>query len=469
MSKHRSYGPKVESRTRQLLESILRYVAGEIELESRHSLKFDWKNGDSSRPKLLIETTRHVLEVVSSQNSQLPSLSSTQVRDSLTVLEDFVEILEDYRTQKRGSSKRHFTLELWSLEIGENLEKFSMAWTEKRAKKLSTHHFSSEQSEDRKTTENDRRMREDFANDFGKMPFTGENAASSNGVAKKVSQPEDLTNSILEIVDDIEKYSLGKEISGVATNFYDLDAMTQGFQRSDVILLAGRMSMGKTSFALNMARNISALHSLPVFIFSSETNRKSIIYQMLSTECSIEANRLKSGRIRQKEWEVLGHAINQLSQFSIYIDDSPTLKISDISAKLSDFREDSANNLLGAIFIDNLQMIEGNIRDTARSLKRIAAENNVPVIVISQVSEGLEHRTFKRPRNSDIREGNAVLEMADVVIMLYRDEYYNPDSVDRGITEIIITKHRRGPVGTIKLLFEPQFTRFRNLVPPPPR
>lgn len=268
---------------------------------------------------------------------------------------------------------------------------------------------------------------------------------------------------------EIESRSMGTAIAGIPCNFYDLDAMTQGFQRSDLIIVAGRPAMGKTSFVLNLARNIAALHKLPVCIFSLEMSKEQLVYRMLSSEVSIESGRLRAGRVRQEEWEVLGHAISQLSQFPIYIDDTPNISVTEMRSKARRLQAEHGGKM-GLILIDYLQLMEGNsenrvqeLAKITRALKGLARELQVPVMTLSQLSRGVESRTNKRPMMSDLRESGSIEQDADLIIMLYRDEYYNPDTPDRGLAEVIITKHRNGPVGTVKLLFEPQFTRFRNL------
>jgi replicative DNA helicase len=278
---------------------------------------------------------------------------------------------------------------------------------------------------------------------------------------------------------DIEQRHLGLVMPGISCGFYDLDAMTQGFQRSDLIIVAGRPAMGKTSFCLNIARNICAYHKLPIAIFSLEMSKDQLIYRLLSSEVNlgkgagIESGRLRAGRIHQNEWESLGHAISALSQLPMYIDDTPNLSVTEMRSKARRLQAEQGG-ALGLILIDYLQLMEGSGSDNrvqelskvTRSLKALARELNVPVIALSQLSRGVESRTNKRPMMSDLRESGSIEQDADLIIMLYRDEYYNPDTPDRGITEIIITKHRNGPTGMVKLLFEPQYTRFLNLASP---
>lgn len=272
---------------------------------------------------------------------------------------------------------------------------------------------------------------------------------------------------------DIENRSLGLVLPGISCGFYDLDAMTQGFQRSDLIIAAGRPSMGKTSFVLNIARNIAAFHKLPIAIFSLEMSKEQLVYRLLSSEAQVESGRLRSGRISQTEWEPLGHAISVLSQLPVFIDDTPNISVTEMRSKSRRLQAEQGG-ALGLILIDYLQLMEGSGSDNrvqelskvTRALKGLARELQVPIIALSQLSRGVESRTNKRPMMSDLRESGSIEQDADLVMMLYRDEYYNPDTPDRGIAEVIITKHRNGPVGTVKLLFEPQFTRFRNLAAP---
>jgi replicative DNA helicase len=270
---------------------------------------------------------------------------------------------------------------------------------------------------------------------------------------------------------DIESRSLGMVLPGLACGFYDLDAMTQGFQRSDLIIVAGRPSMGKTSFTMNVARNIAAYHKLPVAIFSLEMSKEQLVQRLLASEVRIESGRLRAGRVSQQEWEPLGHAISVLSQLPVFIDDTPNISITEMRSKARRLQAEQGG-ALGLVLLDYLQLMEGGgdnrvqeLSRITRSLKGLARELRVPVIALSQLSRGVESRTNKRPMMSDLRESGAIEQDADLIMMLYRDEYYNPDTPDRGIAEVIISKHRNGPTGTVKLLFESQFTQFRNLSP----
>ena len=270
--------------------------------------------------------------------------------------------------------------------------------------------------------------------------------------------------------EEIETRSLGTAVAGIPVNFYDLDAMTQGLQRADLIIVAGRPAMGKTSIVLNMAKNVAQLHNLPVCVFSLEMSKEQLTYRLLSMEVGIESGRLRTGRLHQDEWPLLGQGISNLGRLPLFIDDKPNSSVLEMRSLCRRLMAEHGREL-GLIVIDYLQLMEGSgsenrvqeISRITRGLKGMARELNVPVIALSQLSRGVEARTNKRPMLSDLRESGSFEQDADIVMMIYRDEYYNQDTPDRGITEVIITKHRNGPVGTVKLLFEPQFTRFRNL------
>ncbi|NEQ32514.1 MAG: replicative DNA helicase [Leptolyngbya sp. SIO4C5] len=222
---------------------------------------------------------------------------------------------------------------------------------------------------------------------------------------------------------DIEQRSLGLTTPGIACGFYDLDAMTQGFQRSDLIIAAGRPSMGKTSFVLNIARNIAGMHQLPVAIFSLEMSKSQLVYRLLSSEIQIESGRLRAGRISQPEWEPLGHAISSLSQLPVFIDDTPNISVTEMRSKARRLQAESGG-ALGLILVDYLQLMEGSgsenrvqeLSKVTRSLKGLARELSVPVIALSQLSRGVESRTNKRPMMSDLREcvtGDTLVVLAD--------------------------------------------------------
>jgi replicative DNA helicase len=270
---------------------------------------------------------------------------------------------------------------------------------------------------------------------------------------------------------DLEQRSLGNVLPGLSCNFYDLDAMTQGFQRSDLIIIAGRPSMGKTAISLQIARRIAEIHKTGVAVYSLEMSKEQLVQRLLASEARIDSNYLRAGRINQNQWEPLSRAIGVLSQLPIYIDDTPNPSLGEIRSNARRLQSERPGGL-GLIMVDYLQLMgssdanDGRVQELSkitRSLKGLARELNVPVIALSQLSRGVESRTNKRPLMSDLRESGSIEQDADLVILLYRDEYYNPDTPDRGICELILAKHRNGPVGTVRLLFEPQHTRFENL------
>lgn len=292
------------------------------------------------------------------------------------------------------------------------------------------------------------------------------------GVTQKRPQRDfvSIENTLVHTFHEIELRNEEQALPGLLTNFYDLDAMTGGLQRSDLIIIAGRPSMGKTAVSLNIAHQIAANYRLPVAVFSLEMSKEQLVQRLLASEAGIESHRLRSGRISQNEWEPLSHAIGTLSELPIFIDDTANLTVTEMRSKSRRLLAERGGEI-GLIVLDYLQLMEGSGSDNrvqelsriTRSLKGLARELNVPVIALSQLSRGVEARNNKRPMLSDLRESGSIEQDADIVLMVYRDEYYFPDTPDRGITELIITKHRNGPTGVIKLLFDPQYTRFRNM------
>jgi len=245
--------------------------------------------------------------------------------------------------------------------------------------------------------------------------------------------------------------------------------MTGGFQRSDLVIIAARPSMGKTSFALNIASNIAKHSNLAVAIFSLEMSREQLAMRLLSSEARVESNRLKSGRITEQEMEPLMSAMGTLSELPLYIDDTANLTVMQMRSQVRRLQAESKGKL-GLVLLDYLQLMQGGgdnrvqeLSKMTRALKGLAREINAPVIALSQLSRAVEQRTNKRPMLSDLRESGSIEQDADLVLMLYRDEYYHPDSVDQGVAEIFVAKHRNGPTGLIKLLFRPELTQFLNM------
>lgn len=260
------------------------------------------------------------------------------------------------------------------------------------------------------------------------------------------------------------------DITGIPTDFRDLDRMTSGFQRSDLIIVAARPSVGKTAFSLNVAQNAAKKSGENVAIFSLEMSKEQLVYRMLSSEGHIDAQKLKTGQLDDNDWHKLTMAMGLLSSTNLFIDDTPGITVNEIRSKCRKLKQSGS---LGMIMIDYLQLIKGNssrsenrqqeVSEISRSLKALAKELNVPVIALSQLSRGVESRQDKRPMLSDIRESGSIEQDADVVAFLYRDDYYDKESEAKNVIEIIIAKHRNGPVGTVQLGFLKEYSRFVNL------
>jgi len=290
---------------------------------------------------------------------------------------------------------------------------------------------------------------------------------------KNQTQNKETLNSIdifSNVFFELKKKTLNPSLIGISSGFYDLDSMTQGFQKSDLIIIAGRPSMGKTAFSLNIAVNIVKKQKLPVLFFSLEMSKQQLIYRLLSNETKISNIRLRSGNIRKKDWLELSNTIKTFSCLPLFIDDSATLSITEIRLKIKKLVFEETK--IGLIVIDYLQLMQNSnfssnnrvqeLSQITRSLKNIAREFNVPIIALSQLSRNVETRLNKRPILSDLRESGSIEQDADLVLMLYRDNYYNPNISQTNLTELILAKHRNGPVGTIKLKFDPICTRFSS-------
>jgi replicative DNA helicase len=260
------------------------------------------------------------------------------------------------------------------------------------------------------------------------------------------------------------------DITGIATGFAELDRMTAGFQRNDLIIVAARPSVGKTAFALNIAQNVATKTNENVAIFSLEMGAEQLVMRMLCAEGNINAQNLRTGSLTDEDWGKLTMAMGSLSNSGIFIDDTPGVRISEIRSKCRRLKQEQG---LGMILIDYLQLIQGNgrsgenrqqeVSEISRSLKSLARELQVPVIALSQLSRGVEQRQDKRPMMSDIRESGSIEQDADIVAFLYRDDYYDKESENKDIIEIIIAKQRNGPVGTVQLAFVKEYNKFVNL------
>lgn len=252
---------------------------------------------------------------------------------------------------------------------------------------------------------------------------------------------------------------------GVLSGFYDLDAITQGFQKSDLIILAARPSIGKTSLALNIARN-AASQNLSTLIFSLEMDSEQLGYRLLSMESGLQSAQIRSGKMDEGSMERLVGKMSILSGLPIGLDDTANISTADMHSKAMQFK--SRVGRLDLIIVDYLQLMEGGedtkeLTKLTRLLKLLARRLGVPIIALSQLNRDLESRANKRPMMADLRQSGSIEQDADLVIMLYRDEYYDPDTIDKGVAEVIISKHRNGSTGTIKLLFDKTSTQFRNL------
>ncbi|MPM63586.1 Replicative DNA helicase [bioreactor metagenome] len=268
-----------------------------------------------------------------------------------------------------------------------------------------------------------------------------------------------------------EIYSSDKKITGISTGFVDFDAKTAGLQKSDLILIAARPSMGKTAFALNVAQNAAVKQKIPVAIFSLEMSKEQLVNRMLCAEALVDAQKVRTGELNSSDWNKLVEAMGVLSEAPIYIDDTPGISAMDIRAKCRRLKIEKG---LGLVVIDYLQLMSGNgrndsrqqeISEISRSLKSVAREIDAPVIALSQLSRACEQRADHRPMLSDLRESGAIEQDADVVSFLYRDEYYFPESEKKNIAELIIAKQRNGPTGTVNLTWLGQYTKFANLAP----
>lgn len=276
---------------------------------------------------------------------------------------------------------------------------------------------------------------------------------------------------VLNALDVIEKASKTTgSVTGIPTGFIDLDYKLSGLQRSDLILIAARPSMGKTAFVLNIAQNAAFRQHLGVAVFSLEMSKEQLVNRLFSLESHVDAQILRTGNLKDTDWEKLIEGAGRIGKSRLVIDDTSGISIAEMRSKCRKFKLELGLDL---IIIDYLQLMSGSggksnesrqqeISEISRSLKGLARELNVPVIALSQLSRAVEQRTDKRPMLSDLRESGAIEQDADVCMFIYREDYYIPDTEDKGIAEIIIAKQRNGPVGTVRLAWIPQYTRFGN-------
>ncbi len=287
---------------------------------------------------------------------------------------------------------------------------------------------------------------------------------------RRVDTYEPIREVVNRAIDKIEMASkLKGNVTGVATGFTDLDYRTAGMQPSDLILIAARPSMGKTALALNIAQHVAFKQKKSIAVFSLEMSKDQLVNRMFSLESSVDAQKLRTGQLNEQEWERLIESAGIIGKSKLIIDDTPGISIAELRSKCRKFKLEQG---LSMVIIDYLQLMSGGgksesrqqeISEISRSLKAIARELNVPVIALSQLSRAVEQRPDHRPMLSDLRESGAIEQDADVVMFIYRDDYYNHDTEKKGISEIIIAKQRNGPIGTVELAWLPEYTKFANL------
>ena len=275
---------------------------------------------------------------------------------------------------------------------------------------------------------------------------------------------------VLNALDRIEAASRMKgSVTGIPTGFTDLDYKTSGFQPSDLILIAARPSMGKTAFVLNIAQYMAFHNDVTVAVFSLEMSKEQLVNRLLSLESKVDSQAIRTGNLSDDDWAKLIEGAGTIGKSNLIIDDTPGISISELRSKCRKYK---LENNLGIVMIDYLQLMTGSkktdsrqqeISDISRSLKELARELNVPVVALSQLSRAVEQRPEHRPMLSDLRESGAIEQDADVVMFLYRDDYYNKDSDMKGIAEVIIAKQRNGPIGTVNLVWLPNYTKFANI------
>ncbi|MFW5671342.1 MAG: replicative DNA helicase [Acetivibrio ethanolgignens] len=275
---------------------------------------------------------------------------------------------------------------------------------------------------------------------------------------------------VLQSLESIEAASKTKgTVTGVSTGFYDLDYKTAGLQPSDLILVAARPSMGKTAFVLNIAEHVAVKDKKTTTIFSLEMSKDQLVKRMLAMNSKVDSQAIRSGELKDDDWVKLVESVKEIGSSGLIIDDTPGISISELRSKCRKYK---LEHDLGLVIIDYLQLMTGNrktesrqqeVSDISRSLKALAREINAPIVALSQLSRAVEQRPDKRPMLSDLRESGAIEQDADVVMFIYRDDYYNKDTEEPGVAEIIIGKQRNGPTGTVKLGWQAQYTKFVNL------
>lgn len=283
-----------------------------------------------------------------------------------------------------------------------------------------------------------------------------------------------LLGQVVDRIQELYEQENPSEVTGVPTGFADLDRMTSGLQPGDMIVVAGRPSMGKTAFALNIAEHVGVDLGLPVAIFSLEMSGPQLAMRFLSSVGRLDASRIRTGRLNDDEWDKMTVALGKLHGAPIHIDETGALNVTDLRARARRLARQFGGKL-GLIVIDYLQLMTSTrdnenrateISEISRSIKALAKELQVPVIALSQLSRKVEERNDKRPLMSDLRESGAIEQDADIILMMYREEYYKPDTQEKGTAEVIIGKHRNGPTGIVRLTFLGEYTRFQSFAQP---
>ncbi len=278
-----------------------------------------------------------------------------------------------------------------------------------------------------------------------------------------------LLTQVVERIDELFRSDNNSDVTGIPTGFTDLDKMTSGLQPGDLVIVAGRPSMGKTAFSINIAETVALESGLPVAIFSMEMGGAQLVMRMMGSVGRLDQHKVRTGKLQDDDWHNLTYAVGKLNDAPIHIDESPALTSMEVRARSRRLHRQYGK--LGLIVIDYLQLMSGSgngenrateISEISRSLKGLAKELNVPVIALSQLNRSLEQRPNKRPVMSDLRESGAIEQDADVILFIYRDEVYNPDTQEKGTAEIIIGKQRNGPIGTVRLTFLGEYTKFEN-------
>ncbi|CAM8652623.1 DnaB Replicative DNA helicase [Burkholderiales bacterium] len=286
---------------------------------------------------------------------------------------------------------------------------------------------------------------------------------------------DQIIKKVVKQVDELARNPNPSDVTGVPSGFIDLDQKTAGMHAGDLIIVAGRPSMGKTSFALNIGEHVAVDQGLPIAVFSMEMGAEQLALRMLCSVGRIDAQRIRTGRLHEEDWDRMTHAVQRMTGVQVHIDETPGLNPLELRSRARRLHRQSGG--LGLIIVDYIQLMSGTssnenrtteISEITRSLKGLAKELGCPVIALSQLNRTVEQRTDKRPVMSDLRESGAIEQDADVILFIYRDEVYRPDSPDKGVAEIIIGKQRNGPIGTVRLTFLGQFTKFDNHAPPPP-